>query len=213
MEVKIIRKSVKNLILKIRPNGDIEVVAPKRLSEIYIKDFLVRKKAWIEKKLNEIARRKPKEQSYTTGEKALYLGKEYDFILEESKENYVKLEEDKIILFTKYKDNSEAKREIMNSWYREEGRKVFIPILEKYLSITNKKIEKVTIKTLKSNWGSCNYRKGFINLNSEMMKRDIRFIEYVILHEIAHLEHPNHSKNFYNYIEQFMPDWKLRKKL
>ena len=45
------------------------------------------------------------------------------------------------------------------------------------------------------------------------MKKDIKFIEYVILHEIAHLEHPDHSRNFYSYIEKFMPDWKERKKL
>ena len=105
------------------------------------------------------------------------------------------------------------KKEIVNSWYREEGKKVFVPVVENYLNLTGKKINKLTVKTLKSNWGSCNYKKGYINLNSEMMKKDIKFIEYVILHEIAHLEHPDHSRNFYGYIEKFMPDWKERKKL
>lgn len=213
MEVKIIRKSVKNLILKIRPNGDIEVVAPRQISEIYIKDFINRKKTWIDKKLNEIKSRKNNPISYCSGDKIFYLGKEYNFILIKSDRDFVKKSDLSIILFTKFPDDYKYKHEFINSWYREESKKIFIPILEKYLKITGKEIEKLTIKTLKTNWGSCNYKKRFINLNSEMMKKDIKFIEYVILHEIAHLEHPNHSKNFYNYIEQFMPDWKLRKKL
>lgn len=213
MEVKVIRKSVKNLILKIRPDGEIEVVAPRRVSNLYIKDFLERKKGWIEKKLEEIKKRKTKQILYNTGDKIFYLGKEYDFILQESDSDYIEKNEDTITLFTKVPDNFEAKHMLMNSWYREEGEKTFVPLLKKYLEITGKQIEKVTIKTLKSNWGSCNYKRKTINLNSEMMKRDIKFIEYVILHEIAHLEHPNHSKNFYGYIEKFMPDWKIRKNL
>ena len=215
MQIKIIRKSVKNLILKIRPNGEIEVTAPKKLSENYIREFILRKTSWIEKKLKEIEKRKTKEISYLNGEKIFYLGKEYNFFVEKNEKDYVekKDDENKITLFTKFSDNLEMKKEIMNSWYREEGKKVFTPILEKYLSLTGKKINKLTVKTLKSNWGSCNYKKGYINLNSEMMKRDIKFIEYVILHEIAHLEYPDHSRNFYGYIEKFMPDWKERKKL
>lgn len=213
MEVKIIRKTVKNLILKIRPNGDIEIVAPKKVSEIYIKEFLERKKSWIEKKLFEIAKKQKNNISYSNGDKIFYLGKEYNFFLEKSENDYIKMENSSITLFTKFPDDFQMKKEIINSWYREEGKKVFIPVLKKYLILTGKKIEKVTIKTLKSNWGSCNYKKGYINLNSEMMKRDIKFIEYVILHEIAHLEHPNHSRKFYEYIEKFMPDWKIRKKL
>lgn len=213
MEVKIIRKSVKNLILKVHPNGEIEIVAPKRVSELYIKNFILKKQSWIEKKLNEIKAKKTGTVSYNTGDKIFYLGKKHEFILKESSENYVVKNEDTITLFTKFPDDYEQKKYIMDSWYREEGRKVFLPIIDKFLKLTGKRIEKVTIKTLKSNWGSCNYKKGYINLNGEMMKRDIKFIEYVILHEIAHLEHPNHSRNFYEYIEKFMSDWKARKKL
>lgn len=213
MDIKITRKFVKNLTLKVRINGEVELTAPKNLSETYIKSFLEKKKNWIEKKLKEISKRKTKENLYISGEKIFYLGKEYELIVLKNNKNYVERIGDKIILFTECTDDIEAKKEIINNWYREEGKKVFYPILKKYLEITGKYILKLNIKTLKSNWGSCNYRKKYINLNSEMMKKDIRFIEYVILHEVAHLEHPNHSKDFYNYIEKFMSDWKIRKKL
>jgi predicted metal-dependent hydrolase len=61
-----------------------------------------------------------------------------------------------------------------------------------------------------SRWGSCNSKKGYINLNLYLIRKDIRFIEYVILHELAHLIHPNHSKDFYRFIENIMPDFKER---
>ena len=213
MNIEIVKKSVKNITLRIYPDGRIRLTAPKRAGDEYIKYFIEKKRPWIEKKLKEINERKPKEILYNTGEKIYFLGKEYNFILEESKNNCIEKNDSSIILYTSFPNNYEAKHKIVNVWYREKSKEIFVPILEKYLGLTGKSIEKLTIKTLKRNWGSCNYRKRHINLNSEMLKKDIRFIEYVILHEVAHLEHPNHSKSFYNYVAQYMPDWKERKNL
>ncbi len=213
MDIEIIKKSVKNLTLRIYPDGKIKLTAPIRTRDEYIKYFLEKKQPWIEKKLKELKARKIEQISYTTGEQLFFLGKKYNFILKESKKDFVVKDNFSITLYTKFPDDYEAKNKIINGWYRGEAEKIFVPILEKYLKLTGKKIEKLTIKTLKRNWGSCNYKKRHINLNAEMLKKDIKFIEYVILHEIAHLEHPDHSINFYSYIEKFMPDWKERKKL
>lgn len=84
--------------------------------------------------------------------------------------------------------------------------------MAKYLKITNQEITRVTIKKTKTRWGSCNYVKKTINLNFNLVLRDIQAIEYVVLHEIAHLTHPNHSKEFYAYVASYMPDWKVREK-
>lgn len=213
MNIEIVKKSVKNITLRIYPDGRIRLTAPKRAGDEYIKYFIEKKRPWIEKKLKDINERKSKEILYNTGEKIYFLGKEYNFILEESKNNCIEKNDSSIILYTSFPNNYEIKHKIVNAWYREKSKEIFVPILEKYLGLTGKSIEKLTIKTLKRNWGSCNYRKRHINLNSEMLKKDIRFIEYVILHEVAHLEHPNHSKSFYNYVAQYMPDWKERKNL
>jgi len=65
---------------------------------------------------------------------------------------------------------------------------------------------------MKTRWGSCNSQKGYINLNLELIKEPIRCIEYVVAHELAHLIHPNHSKEFYNYLSYLLPEWKELKK-
>ena len=100
--------------------------------------------------------------------------------------------------------------EFSEEFYFNEAKVLFNRLIRKYYPYINKPINKVRIKKMNSRWGSCNYSKGYINLNVYLIKYDIKFIEYVILHELTHLIHPNHSKDFYNFIEDIMPDYKER---
>ena len=216
MKPKIIitRKNIKNLILKIKGDGNIYISSPIFLRDEYIYNFISKKQTWIDKKLKENKKKsKIIPYSYCNNCQILYLGSPYFLKLKLSSQYKVYFSNNFLIVETPEPNNSSLTKNILNSWYQEQGKILFQKILVKYLTLTNKKITKFNIKTLKSNWGSCNYNKKIINLNSELMKKNIRFIEYVILHEIAHLVHPNHSKAFYNYIEIFMPDWKERKSL
>lgn len=186
------------------------------MSNDYINNFIARKKEWIEKKLKEIEK-KNKDSKLDDNEKCKiinYLGKEYPLEIKKSDENILIFDnEEKFILYISNENNIELKKKIINNFYVSGAKILFKELLDYYLDITGNSINEFKVKTLRSNWGSCNYRKKIINLNSELMKKNIKFIEYVVLHEIAHLVHPNHSKNFYNYIEIYMSDWKLRKKI
>ena len=70
---------------------------------------------------------------------------------------------------------------------------------------------KLRIRTMKSCWGSCLVNKGIITLNRKLLMQPRECIEYVVVHELCHFIHPNHSKEFYKFMEQFMPDWRERK--
>ena len=70
---------------------------------------------------------------------------------------------------------------------------------------------KLRVRTMKSCWGSCLVNKGIITLNRKLLMKPRECIEYVVVHELCHFIHPNHSKQFYGFMEQFMPDWKERK--
>ena len=89
MDIEIIKKSVKNLTLRIYPDGKIKLTAPRRTRDEYIKYFLEKKQLWIEKKLKELKARKIEQISYTTGEQLYFLGKEYNFILKESPKDFM----------------------------------------------------------------------------------------------------------------------------
>ena len=77
---------------------------------------------------------------------------------------------------------------------------------------TNPAAPEIKIKTMKSMWGNCNYVKRIITFNLFLIKTPTYCIDYVITHELAHLVHHNHGKEFYTLLAKLMPDWKTRKK-
>ena len=171
--MQIIRKKVKNLTLRVTPEGEVIVTAPLRMNESYILDFIKSKQKWIQKRLSKCKK--------IDKNKFLYLGKLYD--------------------------KSEL-NEDLDSFYYKKAEILFRELIDKYIVYINKPVTKIRIKKMTTRWGSCNYKKGYINLNIELMKKDIKFIEYVVLHELTHLIYPNHSKEFYLFIENIMPNFR-----
>jgi predicted metal-dependent hydrolase len=118
-----------------------------------------------------------------------------------------KVPENKFLYLGKLYNKSELKEDLYQFYYKK-AEVLFRELIDKYIVYINKPVTKIRIKKMKTRWGSCNYKKGYINLNIELMKKDIKFIEYVVLHELTHLIHPNHSKEFYNFIENIMPNFR-----
>ena len=105
------------------------------------------------------------------------------------------------------------KKKILEKWFRE---KITI-ILEKLTVEIGEKIgflpKEIKIRSMKSRWGSCNTTRKIITYNLHLIEKPITAIEYVVLHELSHLPYPHHQKEFWNFVEKYMPDWKLRKKI
>ena len=147
------------------------------------------------------------------------MGKEYNLIVRTGNFNGVSLKNDaksNVMILTVNEnifENIDEKKKVMEKWYFENAKKLFLKFVEKWLEILDEHVEKVAIKPMKTRWGSCNYVKKYINLNTELIKRTPFEIEYVILHELTHLKYPNHGKGFYNYIERYMPNYKVAEKM
>lgn len=205
MGIKIIRKKMKNVYVKIDEKGDLIVNAPLNFPENKIYELLESRKKIIEEKLKKI-----KIKEYKDGDEIYFLGKKYILKIKEitEKENKVEIDNDQIIFSMKDSNNLEKRKSVIKNWYMEEGKNIIIPLFKKYLRIIKKDINKVTIKDLKSKWGSCNPRTRNINLNVQIFSRPIEFIEYVIFHELTHLIYPHHQKEFYEFIEQYMCNYK-----
>lgn len=96
---------------------------------------------------------------------------------------------------------------------RKEALRIIPPLVEKWMGITGLKPTKVSYRKAKSRWGSCSGR-GNVSLNTALVKLPMECIEYVIVHELCHLKHHNHSKDFWNEVAKYLPDFVvLRKKL
>ena len=215
------RKKVKNINLRIKPDLEVYISVPMNLHRDYIENFIRSKEEWIKSVLKKVenVKEKQKDFEYKTGEIHKFLGKEYNLTVKTGNFNAVSLKNNirlnEIILTVNENifENIDEKKKIMEKWYFENAKKLFLQFIEKWLEILDENVEKVAIKPMKTRWGSCNYVKRYINLNTELIKRTPFEIEYVILHELTHLKYPNHGRGFYNYIERYMPNYKVAEKM
>ena len=211
--VKIVRKDVKNITLKVRPNGEAILTAPKTASDEHIKFIIEKRAKWIAQKRAFFASFKTPEKEYVSGEDFKYLGRSYRLKVVQSKEECVKLQRGYLELFVKDKNDLERKRNLVYEWYNEKATLYFFNILQEFNKIVKQDIKSVKIRQMKTRWGSCNPYKSYINLNIELIKKPRACIEYVVFHELVHLLHPDHSKKFYDYLTLYMPDWQKRKEI
>ena len=90
---------------------------------------------------------------------------------------------------------------------------LYLHYIAKFSPRIGRKIARVRVRKMQTRWGSCNHAKGYLNFSLSLIERDPRFVEYVVLHELAHLIHANHGADFYALIAQIMPDFRTRIKL
>ena len=212
-DVKIIKKDVKNITLKVRPNGEAILTAPNSASDEHIKFIMQKRVQWIAQKRAFFASFKMPEKEYVSGEDFRYLGRSYRLKVVQSKEERVKLQRGYLELFVKDKNDLKRKENLVYEWYYEKATLYFFNILQEFNKIVKQDIKSVKIRQMKTRWGSCNPYKSYINLNIELIKKPKACIEYVVFHELAHLLYPNHSKKFYDYLTLYMPDWQKRKEI
>ena len=213
------RKSVKNLNMRVKPNGEIHVSANRLVPVKYIDKFVLTHEKTILKALDKYEKMRANTLpplQYVSGEKVRFLGEKLHLLVEASPiEEVEKIGQ---FLFIRVKDTTDFKRKekLMKRWLSERQKEVFHEICEEIHPLFKPygvKYPLVKIRSMKSRWGSCQPQRGIITLNGKMIAAPREAIEYVVLHEFAHFVHPNHSKDFYGLVEQLMPDWKERRAL
>ncbi len=219
-EVIIKYKRIKNIYIRVKPDLNIYVTAPRRVSKKYIYELLEKRKDWIEDKKEEIKKKNiydTNRKELKSGNEIFYLGKSYVLkVLKCKKENII-IAGRIMYMYAAVKDDenrdAKTKQIVLDTWYKKEALKLFDSLIKKYSSIMGLEIDTFSVKKLKSKWGSCDVRKKHITLNLELMKYPIQAIEYIIIHELAHLVEANHSRKFYDVVSLYMPEWKKHKKI
>jgi predicted metal-dependent hydrolase len=216
LKYNVILSGRRSISIIISPDKGITVRAPYRTSLRSIDSFVMQKSAWIKKHLDKYQNltRINHEKSYSDGELHMFMGKEKILKIAESPGLYVSLVNDHIEIGLPEKDNSEKIRILLELWYRRKATELFSQklhdILNRY-SEYNFTPSGFVVRTLKSRWGSCT-SKGKITINSNLVKLDEYFADYVIIHELCHLKHHNHSKDYYRLLTEIAPDYKLIRK-
>lgn len=212
------RKPVKNVNLRIKPEGEVLVSASNSVPTDFIDAFIEKKQRYIFSALSRYEEKKKLFQTvpkrYVSGESYDLLGKSLRLKVEANKEENVYMDGVYIFLRVKDKDDFRHKEIMMSKWLKQYQTTVFEELLqEKYLLFEKYGVTYPTLKirNMTSRWGSCQPKKGIIVLNSKLIEAPRNCIEYVILHELVHFIHPNHSRQFWDFVAMMMPDWKERK--
>lgn len=210
------RKTQKNIYIKISDKGEVRVSSPLFVSDLYIKELILKKydelKIYLEEK--SVKKNKIIENTYITGNKQYIFGKEYFLIVRYNKYQSVVTLGDKIIINVSDVDNNEKKEKLINKFYKELLQEKIKEISIKYEDIMGLKASQYRIKNMKTRWGTCNINKKRIWINLQLVQKDIDCLEYIIVHELTHLVEKNHNKRFYNIVEKYCPNYKqIQRKL
>ena len=203
MDYQLIRSKRKTLSLQINNNAELVVRAPNRLPVKKIEQFIGEKSLWIEKKSNTISLTNTKKPTYNNGEKFLYLGNSYPLNVNTNHQQGLDFNGEV------FKLNTGGKAEFLK-WYKSAFKKIALPRLKYYANTYQFKYNQVRLKTQKTLWGSCSATNN-INLNYLLIRAPMSIIDYVIVHELCHTIHKNHSKDFWQLVESVLPAYKASK--
>ena len=207
---RVIRSKRRTVALIVESDGSVTVRAPLRLSEHAIQEFAEKHANWVEKKKAEMrAIVSTRSKRYQPGEIFLYLGREYSL-------EVVVGQRKKLILDDHFKIAESALKSaelVFQNWYRQQAKQWIVEQVEHLAKSHQLHYEKVKITSARTRWGSCS-SKNTLSFSWRLMLTSPEVIEYVIIHELAHTVHHNHSKRFWNLVGKLMPDYKkLRNRL
>ena len=215
---KISYEKRKSLSLHMDTAGMFQVKVPKGTPEENIVTFVKSKSKWIEqqqayltKQLKAIAADPPTSKTYQTGEQFLYLGHPYAITihpLDSNEANRIELQDGALHIYTHF-EAPEKLRELLTRYYYKCCKKIVSQRLEHYKKILNVKFKSFSIEDSPVKWGSCDTDKHLM-FNWRLVMANVELIDYIVVHELCHLEHMNHSRSFWRLVGKVMPDYERR---
>ncbi len=208
LEYTLVFSKRKTLGITVKPDGKVIVKAPINTDLALIEEKIRKRISWILRQQNffrSFGEATPKRR-FISGESHLYMGRQYILRVSDGKKNEVRY---KGRYFEVECTDRKKVKTLMQDWYLARAKIKFPEIAESILSYfenMNVSPKGIYIKQMENRWGSCT-RSGKIILNSELIKAPRPCIEYVITHEMCHLLHPNHTKEFFALLSSIMPDW------
>ena len=214
------RKRIKNLNMRIRPDGSIHVSAPMRLSDSVIERFVSDKSGFILRsvqKINERMDNNMRPSVFETGTRVKVFGQVKELLVMKGPRNGAYQDGDKIVLWIRNVDDQETISKVYNKWRAECLKQKVLSLCDEicpvFVKLGAKKPSAIKFRTMRSRWGSCKPKEGVITFNYNLFEVPEDCVRYVVVHEFAHLLVPDHSDKFYRYVQMVMPDWKEKRRL
>ncbi|MEQ8235521.1 MAG: SprT family zinc-dependent metalloprotease [Syntrophomonadaceae bacterium] len=214
IQFEVTRSQRKTMAITISPTGDVRVAAPNRISSKEIIDWVNSKANWIQNKLDEINQLRAAKTSreYVQGELFPYLGLDYPLYIEAHNKRSKPAADlccGRLIVATPDTD-AEVIRGAIESWYRCMAGEQIQSRIDLFSPRLDVSPRRVTIKNQKTRWGSCS-SKGNLNFNWKAIMAPPKVVDYIVVHELCHLVHLNHSQDFWKLVASTLPEYKAGK--
>ena len=202
---QIIRSNRRTLALQIAPDGSLIVRAPQKISEANIVTFVQKKIKWIlhHQKLARESYRPSVKREFVDGEEFLYLGDWHTlFVTRDVKEPLV-FNSKMFLLSESFLPDA---KQLFEQWYRNQAYEVIKDRVWHYTETASLSFKRISITSARKRWGSCG-PKGTLNFSWRLIMAPMKVVDYVIVHELVHLEVQNHSRKFWEKIRLLFPNY------
>ena len=203
----------KHVRLEMRIKTGLIVVVPSSYNVEQLSDLLRKKGRWILSKLTQHGKGHSSavEREVKSGDSIPYLGRHLKVVEQHNPGTAVSVRLEKNRLLINLNSGNGGLNLVLEWWYRQQAEKLIKKRADELCSLLGVTYDRLSIRRAKTRWGSCS-RKGNLSFNWKLMMVPEPVIDYVIIHELAHLKEMNHSKNFWKLVEKHCPQWRKHRR-
>jgi predicted metal-dependent hydrolase len=211
LSIQVTRKAIKHVHLSVHPpDGRITLVAPTATRLDVARAYAISKLGWIreqQRKLRNQARETPRQ--FIDRESHSLWGRRYLLTVAHADARpCVRLDHKRITLTVRPGSSAEKRAEVMHEWHKSRLHEVVPPLVKKWEAKLGVQVKRYFLQRMKTRWGGCNHRARHIRLNTELVKKPQDLLEYVIVHEMAHLLEAKHNERFTALLDKHYPTWR-----
>lgn len=208
--VNVVRKDIKHLHLSVEPPaGRVRIAAPQRMALETIRIYAIAKLGWIKAQRRKMLAqdREPlreyvdRESHYLWGERLLLKVVERDAPVQVTRSHR------RLLLQVRPDTSTERREMLLEDWYRGQLKAALPALVAKWEPLLGVRVGGVFVRRMKTRWGSCTPSTASIRLNTELAKKPVECLEYVVVHEMAHLLEPTHGRRFIAQLDRLLPHW------
>lgn len=210
VDAEVIYKSIKHIHISVYPpDGRVRVAAPHRIDDEAVRLAIIQRLPWIRNQQVRL-RNAPRqaERQMVLGETHYVWGERFLLDVSRSGRHEVEVRGRTLWLVAPEGASRETRGRVLERWYRRQLEAALPPLLEKWQPIMGEQVDTVTIRRMRAKWGSCSPGRRSIRLNLELATMHPRCLEYVLVHEMAHLVERTHNERFVSLMDRCLPAWR-----
>lgn len=210
IKAEVLRKRIKHMHLGVfPPEGSVRISAPEDVALDTIRVFAISKLGWIKSQQRKMqAQPREPQREFIDRESHYVWGRRYLLQIQElAAPASIVLSGKNMRMTVRPGTPTDKRQALLEAWYRTQVREAAQPLLRKWQAIMGVQAGKLLVQRMKTKWGSCNPHTGLIRLNTDLAKKPPEHLEYVIVHELAHLIEASHGERFVAAMDMFLPKW------